>query len=45
MREKYQKMQAGAGKNPFIDPEGYRAFIDHAEKVYLDQLSKEKGGR
>jgi metallo-beta-lactamase class B len=42
MTEKYKKMTAGAAKNPFIDPEGYRAFIDKSEKTYLDQLTKEK---
>ena len=43
MTDKYKKMAAGAAKNPFIDPEGYRAFIDKSEKTYLDQLTKEKG--
>jgi metallo-beta-lactamase class B len=41
MAEKYRMMQAGAAANPFIDPEGYRAFVNRAGKDYLDLLSKE----
>jgi metallo-beta-lactamase class B len=43
MAEKYQKMKGGAETNPFIDPDGYRAFVDRAEKVYLEQLARERG--
>lgn len=25
--------------DPFVDPEGYRSFVDRAEKVYLDRVS------
>jgi metallo-beta-lactamase class B len=42
MIEKYKRMQQGAQPNPFIDPEGYRAFVDAAEAHFLDQLSAEK---
>ena len=45
MAEKYQKLQAGAAVNPFIDPAGYRAYVDRAEKDYLDQLAKEKAAQ
>jgi metallo-beta-lactamase class B len=45
MAEKYGKMKAGAAANPFIDPEGYRAFVNRAEKEYLDRLAKEKAGQ
>jgi len=43
MIEKYKRMQEGTQSNPFIDPEGYRAFIESAEAHFLDQLSREKG--
>jgi metallo-beta-lactamase class B len=42
MIEKYKRMQGGAQPNPFIDPEGYRAFVDSEEAHFRDQLSKEK---
>ena len=29
------------GPNPFVDPEGYRRFIDAAEKRFTDQLAHE----
>jgi metallo-beta-lactamase class B len=44
MEEKYKKMSAG-GPNPFIDPDGYRAFIDSSEKAYLAAVAKEKSAR
>ncbi len=28
--------------NPFIDPKGYRDFIDRSERAYLDQLAQER---
>jgi metallo-beta-lactamase class B len=32
-----------AGPNPFIDPEGYRSYIDNGEKRFREELAKEKG--
>jgi metallo-beta-lactamase class B len=29
------------GPNPFVDPHGYRAFVDAAEKRYREQLARE----
>jgi metallo-beta-lactamase class B len=40
--EKAKRLKAGAGKNPFLDPQGYRDVLAHTEKVYRDQLAKEK---
>jgi hypothetical protein len=42
MDEKLARLKAGEKPNPFIDPPGYRAFIDRSERAYLTQLSKEK---
>lgn len=44
MLAKYEKMKAGATVNPFIDPEGYRVFIDKAEQTFREQWAKEKAG-
>jgi metallo-beta-lactamase class B len=44
MAEKYEKMKAGAPVNPFIDPPGYRAFIDKSEQAFREKLAKEKAG-
>jgi metallo-beta-lactamase class B len=42
MLGKYERMKRGEQPNPFIDPAGYMAHIDQAEKVYLDQLKQER---
>ena len=42
MKEKYEKMKAGAGINAWVDPQGYREFIDQAEKTFQEQLAREK---
>ena len=43
MLGKYDRFKHGERPNPFIDPEGYRAHIDAAEKRYQDQLARERG--
>lgn len=42
MDAKLARRKAGEKPNPFIDPQGYRDFIDGSEKNYLSQLAKEK---
>jgi metallo-beta-lactamase class B len=42
MLGKYERFKRGERPNPFIDPEGYRAHIDAAEKRYQDQLARER---
>lgn len=41
MAEKQAAKQAGAAKNPFIDPEGYRRFVRAEEAKFADQLQRE----
>jgi metallo-beta-lactamase class B len=41
MLAKYDRLKQG-DPHPFVDPEGYRAHIDAAEKRYLDQLARER---
>jgi len=43
MTAKYEKMKSGAAVNPFIDPQGYRAFIDRSERTFREKLAQEKG--
>jgi hypothetical protein len=45
MIEKYKRMEKGAQPNPFIDPEGYRIYVDAAEAHFREQLSAEKSLR
>ena len=42
MDEKLTRLKAGDKPNPFIDPAGYREFIDRSEKAFRDQLASEK---
>ena len=42
MDDKLERLKAGAAENPFIDPEGYRHFVEEEEDHYLKQLEKER---
>jgi len=44
MEEKIKRMEQGSATNPFIDPEGYRAFVAEYEKAFVDQLQRERAG-
>jgi metallo-beta-lactamase class B len=41
MKEKFARLQH-AGRNPFIDPEGYRRFLGKAEARFREQLESER---
>jgi len=40
MEGKRKKM--GSGANPFIDPAGYREFVEENKKAFLDELAKQQ---
>lgn len=42
MKAKYDKMKAGAAENPFIDPEGYKAFIADREAAFQKEWERQK---
>ena len=42
MLAKYPRLQAG-GANPFVDPEGYKAYVADREKAFRDELKKQSG--
>ena len=44
LAEKYPKLLQG-GPNPFIDPQGFRAYVDNSEKLFLSKLEEQKGRR
>jgi metallo-beta-lactamase class B len=44
MVAKYEQMKAGATVNPFVDPQGYRAFIDRSEEAFREKLAQERAG-
>jgi len=45
MLDKFARMKAGAAENPFIDPEGYRRFVDESQANFERLLAKEKASR
>jgi metallo-beta-lactamase class B len=40
--EKARRLASDTRVNPFVDPDGYRAFVDRAEQAYLKQLAQEQ---
>lgn len=42
MKAKIEKLEQGAKKNPFIDPQGYREYIEDAEKTFHELLEKQR---
>jgi metallo-beta-lactamase class B len=40
---KAARARAGAAANPFVDPDGYRRFVETSEQAYLKQLRAEQG--
>jgi metallo-beta-lactamase class B len=44
MKEKYAKLQKG-GANPFIDPAGYRAYVDERQHAFEAKLAEQRAGK
>jgi metallo-beta-lactamase class B len=40
--QKAARLKQGEKNNPFIDPNGYRAFLEESEKNFLEQLDKQR---
>ena len=45
MSGKRELAKSGAPGNPFIDPDGYRSFVDGEERKYAAQLQSESSGQ
>jgi metallo-beta-lactamase class B len=39
---KQERLKKDAETNPFLDPQGYRTYVQNAEQTYLKQLEKER---
>lgn len=39
------RVRKGAAPNPFVDPAGYRRYLEGAEKSFREQLAKETGAK
>jgi metallo-beta-lactamase class B len=45
MVEKHARAAQDAAKNPFIDPEGYRAYVAQKEKAFRDTLAEQRAAK
>jgi metallo-beta-lactamase class B len=43
MEAKFARLKANPGTNPFVDPAGYRAYIDEREVAYRKILAQQQG--
>jgi metallo-beta-lactamase class B len=44
MAEKFARLKPG-GANPFVDPEGYKSYIEEREKAFQAELKKQQNGQ
>jgi len=44
LKAKYERMKTG-GPNPFIDPAGYRAYVNERESAFRNEWEKQKQGK
>jgi metallo-beta-lactamase class B len=42
MIQKFEKSKSATANNPFIDPEGYRAYVELKEKAFRDTLTAQR---
>jgi metallo-beta-lactamase class B len=42
LTEKYARLEKGGGPNPFIDPEGFKQYVDRAEKTFQGRLEEQQ---
>ena len=43
MLQKAKLLEEGAKQNPFIDPSGYRSYVERTEKAFREQLKRQSG--
>jgi metallo-beta-lactamase class B len=44
MEAKYARMKTGEA-NPFIDPDGYKNYVEEREQAFRAELAKQRAGR
>ena len=44
MAEKLAILERGGGGNPFVDPEGYKRFLDRSQAAFGEQLKEQRSG-
>lgn len=41
-KEKSERLKKGEGGNPFVDPDGYRSYLDRNEKIFRERLESDR---
>ncbi len=41
LKDKAERRRKGEGPNPFVDPEGYKQYVERSEKAFRDRLAQE----
>lgn len=42
LKEKSERLKKGEGANPFVDPDGYRSYLDRNEKTFRERLETDR---
>jgi metallo-beta-lactamase class B len=42
LTEKHARLEKGGGPNPFIDPDGFKQYVDRSEKTFQTRLEEQK---
>jgi metallo-beta-lactamase class B len=42
LTDKHARLEKGGGSNPFIDPEGFKQYVDRSEKTFQARLEEQK---
>ena len=42
MQAKYERMKAGAPRNVFVDPTGYKEYVDSKQQAFRKTLEEQK---
>lgn len=42
LKEKSERLKKGEGANPFVDPDGYRSYLDRNEKAFRERLERDR---
>jgi metallo-beta-lactamase class B len=45
LEAKYPRLAAEGTPGPFVDPAGYKAYVEERERAFQAQLARQKGGR
>lgn len=42
LKEKSERLKKGEGANPFVDPDGYRSYLDRNERIFRERLESDR---